>query len=553
MNLRDITKRTAAAFLDWRAVTLAPLETPVFRILWVSAFVFNFGAVIQSVGAAWMMTTLAASELMVSLVQAATLAPFLLLSLPAGALADSADRRVILMVAQFGGCLVAGVLAVLAWFNAVSPWILLAATAMIGAVTAIQQPAWHASVGDIVTRERLPAAVGLNSLAFNLARSTGPALGGLIVAISGPFVAFAFNAVASLGTGIVMATQKLPSPPRTAPPEPLHAAIATGLRYVAMAPALKATLLRSTLLGLGGGAIWSLPPLIVHHRLEAGPVAYGLLLAGFGTGSVVGALLSMRLQIRLGAPRQVQMALAALAVATGGIALSESVLLSVLFMTVGGFGWNAAMTTLTSAIQLASPRWVVGRAVALSRLCTFGGLALGSVLCGVTGEFSNVMIACGLSALILLAGLLLPGIHLLPDRTSPDLTPVGRTPRPPAATLSPNSGPITFLIEYRCAPADIPELQAALLPLRPLRLRNGARNWSMSQDIDDPALWIERFDVATWNDYVRGITRGTVADEPTMERARTFRVAGPVRRLLKRPSGALPVVEENPPDGSDAS
>jgi MFS family permease len=543
LGLSDLRQKMGAAFADWRALTLAPLDGRLFRTLWISAFFFNFGAVIQSVGAAWMMTTLHPSAFIVSLVQTATLAPFLFLSLPAGALADNADRRLIMLFAQIAGALIAGALAALTYFDAVTPALLLGATALIGAVTAIQQPAWHASVGDLVSRKDLPAAIGLNSLAFNMARSTGPALGGLIVAISGPFATFALNAAAYLGTAAVMGTHKLPQPARTAPPEPLHVAISAGLRYVVMAPALKTTLFRNALLGFGGGAIWSLTPVIAQQRLDAGPVGYGLLLTGFGAGSVLGALLSTALQARLGVKRHLQLATFLVATATAGIALSVLMPLSIALMTLGGFGWISAMTTLNSAVQFASPKWVVGRAVALGRLSAFGALALGSALCGLAAEVTDVATACLCAAAFLAGSLLIPGLGRLPDHTAPDLTANTRNARPPRAALSPSTGPLTILVEYRSAREDVTEFQEAVLALGRIRRRDGANNWSVAQDIDDPSLWLERFDIPTWNDYVRGVARGTVADEPVHERVRRFRTEGGVRRLLKRPAGSTPLTE----------
>ncbi|MGE0740271.1 MAG: MFS transporter [Hyphomonadaceae bacterium] len=545
MKLRDLSAKAASWLAQWRRLTFAPLDAPLFRTLWVSAFFFNFGAVIQSVGAAWMMTTLHASEFIVSLVQTASLAPFLLLSLPAGALADSADRRTILLIAQIGGGMTAVALATLTYLNAMTPAVLLAATAVIGAMTAIQQPAWHASVGDLVPRERLPAAIGLNSLAFNLARSTGPALGGVVVAISGPFLAFALNAAAALGTATVMAANRLPQTPRTAPTEPLHAAISTGLRYVVMAPALLLTLVRSALVGMGGGAIWALTPVIAQQRLGGGPIDYGLLLTGFGIGAVFGALMSNMLQVRLGVQRHIQIAIASIAIATAGIAFSPFTLLSALFMMAGGFGWNAAMTTLTSAVQFGSPKWVVGRAVALSRLATFGALAFGSAACGLLAEATDVSMACVGAALFLAGSLLIPGLERLPDRTSPDLSASSRNARSARAALAPNSGPLTILIEYQCAPSNASDFLDAIFALGRIRRRDGANTWSVAQDVDDPSLWVERFDIPTWDDYLRGVARGTVADEPLHERARRFRVERPVRRLLKRPPGADPITESD--------
>src|SRR5690606_24539906 len=139
------------------------------------------GGLIQAVGAGWMMTTLTDSHSMVALVQGATTFPIMMFSLAAGALADNFDRRITMLTAQSLMMTASVALAALTLLGTMSPWLLLAFTFLIGCGTALHNPPWQASMGDLVPRDVLPEAVTLNSMGFNLMRSVGPAIGGTIV------------------------------------------------------------------------------------------------------------------------------------------------------------------------------------------------------------------------------------------------------------------------------------------------------------------------------------------------------------------------------------
>ncbi len=191
----------------------SPFSIPLFRSVWIASLASNFGGLIQSVGASWMMIGLGGSPQMIALVQASTSLPIMLLSLWSGAVADNLDRRKVMLAAQFFMLIVSAVLAVGAWAGMLTPWLLLVFTFLIGCGTAINGPAWQASVGDMVPRAALPDAVAYNSMGFNLARSLGPALGGAIVAAAGAAAAFLLNAVSYLGLIMVLARWK-PNLPR---------------------------------------------------------------------------------------------------------------------------------------------------------------------------------------------------------------------------------------------------------------------------------------------------------------------------------------------------
>jgi len=173
-----------------RQTTFGPLRHGVFAAIWSASIFSAIGSQLQQVGASWMMTSLAPSSEMVALVTAASTLPILLFALLAGALADVIDRRMVLFGAQvlmFGA---SAVLAVLAYLDLVTPTLLLVLTFIVGAGVAIMAPAWQSIVGELVPREEVPSAVGLNIMAFNIARTIGPAAGGLVVAIP---AAMAYN------------------------------------------------------------------------------------------------------------------------------------------------------------------------------------------------------------------------------------------------------------------------------------------------------------------------------------------------------------------------
>src|SRR5881394_4519133 len=185
---------TATPITAW-----SPLRRPLFRALWISDVVSSVGTWMHDSAAAWLMTLLAPSPLMVSLVQAATTLPLFLLALPAGAVADIFDRRRILLIAQVWWFLTTALLGVLTITGVIQPWMLLVITLAIGGGSAVDLPAWQAIIPETVPREELPAAVGLGSIAINIARAIGPALAGVIIVAGGPGPVFLINAVSVLG------------------------------------------------------------------------------------------------------------------------------------------------------------------------------------------------------------------------------------------------------------------------------------------------------------------------------------------------------------------
>ena len=183
----------------------------------------------------------------------------------------------------------AAVRAALAHLDTLTPWVLLAFTFMIGCGAALNGPAWQSSVGEQVPREDLPGAIALNSLGFNLARASGPAIGGLVVASFGADAAFLLNAISYVGLIVVLVQWQRPAQEFDLAPESLLPAMGAGLRYASLSPRINRVLVRAAVFGLLAAAIWALLPLVARDALAGGPLVYGLLLGAFGSGAVLGA------------------------------------------------------------------------------------------------------------------------------------------------------------------------------------------------------------------------------------------------------------------------
>lgn len=516
----------------------------------------NFGAMVQSVGAAWMMISLAASPKMVALVQASTVLPFMLLSLWAGAVADNLDRRKVMLVAQsFMLCVSAG-LALFAWGGWLSPWLLLTFTFMIGCGTAVAGPAWQASVGDIVPREQLPSAVALNSMAFNTARTAGPAIGGAIVAAAGAAAAFFVNSLSYIGLIVVLLRWRRPETPRLLPREGLVMAMGAGLRYVAMSPNLRIVVGRAMAFGLAANAVSAMMPLVARDLVKGGALTYGLLLGSFGVGAVCGGLLSGWMRNHLSTEWIIRLSTLTLAMGTAVTAVSPFLILTIAALMLAGASWVLALSTFNISVQLASPRWVVARALSVYQMGAFGGMAIGAWVLGMVAEGHGVVTALLVGAVVLLGTMTLGFLMPLSQVDDLNLTPLTQWQEPDVAVpLEPRSGPVVVTLEYSIESQNIVAFLAAMTERRRIRRRDGAHGWTLLRDLNDPELWVERYHVATWLDYIRHNQRRTHADAENLAQLRQLQkedVAIRVHRMIERQTGSLPSARRHEPVTVDA-
>jgi MFS family permease len=527
----------------------APLRHAVFRRIWLASLVSNLGLLIQGVGAAWAMTQMTSSADKVALVQTALMLPIMLISMPAGAIADMYDRRVVALVSLAIALSSSTALAVMAWLDLVTPNILLAFCFIVGCGMALFGPAWQSSVSEQVPAEHLAAAVALNGISYNIARSFGPAIGGVIVATAGAVAAFAANALLYIPLLIVLFLWRRASEPSRLPRERLNRAIVSGVRYIANSPSIRTVLARTLVTGIIGGSVSALMPLVARDLLQGGAQTYGIMLGAFGMGAVIGALNIGTLRRQMSGEAAIRACTLSMAGAITAVALSRQPVLTAAALVVAGAVWMAAVALFNIGVQLSAPRWVAGRSLAAFQAAIAGGIAIGSWGWGYLTDIAGVQTALLVSAAMMLVSPLL-GLWLR-------MPPVGARNEDAEVLADPEvrlsltgrSGPLVVEIEYRVDQASARAFHNVMQEVQLSRQRNGAYGWSIARDIADPELWTERYHCPTWLDYLRQRNRSTQSERALHQRAMDFHL-GPdpvrVRRMLERPFGSVRWKEDTP-------
>jgi MFS family permease len=531
---------------------LLPLRHPVYARLWIAYVVTSLGTWLQNTGAGWLMTTLSPNPLTVSLVQAATILPFFLLALPAGAIADIIDRRVFLIGTQVWTMAAAAVLAAMTLAHVTTPASLLILTFAIGVGSAMTGPAWGAIVPELVPREDLVQAIALNGIGFNIARALGPALAGFLVVLAGSGFAFALFAVSILAViGALMSWRRTQS--RSAlPREHLMGAIRAGVRFVANTPAMRATMVRSFAYALPAAAPWAVLPLVVREQLHLGAGMYGLILGLMGVGGVASGLLLPN--FRHYANRSTIVFASSLCSCLGiaVLALARHWVFAAAGMAVFGVGWVAAFSTLQAAAQLSAPPWVRARALAIYQISYNGALAFGSFGWGWLGGWiglTDMLLVAAIGGAVAAVGVRVFGIDQA-AAGAPTATAAQPPPEAPdaalAAVLPQARGRLLETMHYRATAAQRDEFLQAMDEVRMVRGRAGALFWQLYEDVAHPDGWMETWAMESWIDHLREATRLSDTDQAALARASTFQrdpsVPVPHRYIAVEPSlhGRLP-------------
>jgi predicted MFS family arabinose efflux permease len=519
------------------------LRHRIFFALFVAQLVSNMGTLMQNVGSAWLMGDLHASTGVVALVQTATFLPVLLIGIPAGALADIADRRRVILGTQAWMMTFALLLAVLSFADKVTPGLLLALTFGLGLGTAVNGPAFQAIQPDLVPKEDVPQALALGALTYNLGRAVGPALGGLIIAASGPEWVFAINALSFFGVLAVVYTWRSPTTTERLPLESLSGATRACLRYGAHAPILRGVLARTALFIVPASALQALLPSVVRLRLGLGSGGYGILLGAFGIGAAYSAIVRPRIARRLSPDHIVAASTIVVAAALLTVGLVRVSWLAGVALFVGGFAWTLTNTTTNIAAQAALAPWVRARGLGLYLLVITGGIALGSALWGAVSSWSLVgaHVVAAASAVVGVAGV---RRWRLRAADGVDVTPVPGDD--PVVSLTPRAsdGPVIVTITYHVPADSMPGFVETMRAIERHRRRTGAYQWGLFRDLAAPMRFVEIFHVSSWVEHLRQHQRDTVASDTAFDGVRGFLVGQPVEHLISAYSpGALdPIV-----------
>lgn len=499
----------------------APLAQPVFRALWIAALVSNIGTWMQDVGAAWLMTSLSGSPLLVALVQAATALPVMLLALPAGALADIVDRRRLLLFTQTWMLLAAAGLGALAISGRATAPLLLAFTLALGMGSAFSLPAWSATVPEWVGRQQLQAAIALNGLSMNVSRAVGPALAGHIIALASPGAVFLLNAVSFVGIIVVLARWDNPPKVGELPAERLAGAVRNGLRYARHSQPLKAVMARAGAFFFFASAAWALLPLLVRRQLHGGPGDYGMVLGAIGLGAVVAVFALPWLRQRMGTDLLQKAAATAYALTMALMSQAPTLPWLQAAALVSGMAWLSVMACIQGVAQTTLPAWVRARGLSMVMVVVMAGMAGGAMAWGQAASWLSVPEALQTASAGLALGVIATWRIRLAQAEGVDLTPSMHWPAP-TVDQEPafDRGPVLVTLAYRVAPARLPEFLRLMDRQRIARQRDGAFFWQLFQDAAASDCYLETFMAESWLEHLRHHQRVTESDRQLQDEIR---------------------------------
>ncbi|HET9259877.1 MAG TPA: MFS transporter [Acidimicrobiia bacterium] len=519
-----------------------PLRYPHFRWLWAGNVLSASGTFVQSVAGSWLMFELTQSSTWVGWMVASSTLPLLFFSLTAGALADRFDRAKLMLIAQgiMGGS--AALMAILTFVDLMTPGLLLGLGLVIGTGLALNLPAWQALVPDLVPRGLVASAVALNSAAFNAARAIGPAFGGILVAVYGAAVGFAFNALSYLAiiVALIVIGRQLEATARDAP-QSMRSAILTGLRFARFTPTFRSLIALVALFAITSAVVQAILPVQSDH-LGGGALAFGLLYGAMGAGALVGVVLRPRLGVWLeGSWLPYSISLFGLAGILFGVA--PNLWIGGLAMFLAGLFWLLTLATLNATAQLMSPGWIRGRAMSIYSLAFAGVMPIGSILSGsiadVIGSPATLVL---FSSGTLVLGLLSPRFRVphVDEVVAPEYSEERPTPHEEATH---DGGPVVVLNTWLIDEADFAEFTNLMNEVRLVRLTTGAYRWRLFRHTSDPTRFTELMALASWEEHMAQHARIDDAAAALLRRVRAFdRSDGPVTRHM------IAIDVENPPD-----
>ena len=507
---------------------MGPFQFAAFRMIWIANLFANFGVWAQSVAAAWVITDAPdTSAVLVAMIQVAAAVPLVVLSIVTGVLADNYDRRRIMLLGMSVELVIGLSITVLAFLGRLEPVTLIVATFIVSIGGAVVTPAWQAAVGEQVPKSFVGRAVLLNSVNYNVARALGPALGGVMLGTLGAPWVFLFNCICYAALIWAIWRWRRVLPRRSLPPERIVEGVVAALRFTEFSTVTRLVMMRAFMFGISASALWALLPLLAHAHPDGSASLYGYMLGALGLGAIGGSVLIGRVQRRVGVSRLVSGAAALFALCLMLMGLTDNLALVFPALLASGACWIAVLATYNTTVQLLVPDWVKARALALYQTAIFGGLALGSFAWGHFAGTMGVQGAMGAAGIALLVTVLLLYRSRLPDQADARTLATLPSTRPDApADFDPHHGAVLLTIEYLVEPDRAPGFVAASRSLRLMRLRNGADQWQLFRDLEQPGVWREVFVIGSWIQYLRMNDRMTLADRMVLDAAQAFH-AGP--------------------------
>ena len=500
-----------------------PLKLPVFRLLWSTWLVANICMWMNDVAASWLMTSMTTTPLWVALVQSASTLPVFLLGLPSGALADILDRRRYFIMTQFWVAGVATLMCIAVVSGVMTPALLLALTFANGIGLAMRWPVFSAIVPEIVPRSQLPAALGLNAVSMNASRIVGPLLAGGLIASLGTEWVFVLNAVLSIVSGFVIMRWRRDHVPSPLGRERLFSAMRVGVQFVRQSARMRAVLVRVALFFLNSTALLALLPLVARglHGGDAG--TFTLLLAAMGAGAIVAAVFLPRLRQMMTRDALVLRATVLQSASMAVMAFAPNAWVAVPAMLLNGMAWIVCANSLSVSAQLALPDWVRARGMSMYQMAIMGASALGAGVWGQIATLTQVSTSLLVAALSGSVTMLLAQRWVRDLSIEEDLTPSHEF-KTPVAHAPPGVGRMLVTIEYLIDPAQTDDFRAIMQESRRSRLRQGALEWELLRDVNQPGRFVEQIIDESWTEHLRRFDRVTASDVALRERKLAFHI-----------------------------
>jgi MFS family permease len=458
----------------------------------------------QAVGAQWLVVDAPNAAVLVSLVQAASTLPVMLLALPGGVLADSFDRRRLLLAVQAYVFTIGVLLAALTAAGEMPPVLLLAFTFALGAAVAVQQPAWGATMPELVPRAELRAASSMDLISVNVSRAVGPALAGVVIAhLGGVPVVFALNAASVVVLAVALLAWRRPQADAQIR-ERFVPAVRAGGRYVWHEPVLRRILLRAILFVVPAMALWALLPLIASRHLGVGADGYGALFGALGVGAILGAVVLGPVVGRLSTNAALSAGASLYAAALAAVILVPGFLGALIILVLSGMAWMAVTSTLQAELQLVLPAWVRARGFAIYTVTFMGSQTAGALIWGLAAQRAGLRPAVLGAAAVGLAGVVAGVFWRLPETGHLDPSPAAYWGEARLAIEpEPDTGPVLVAVNYTVATEQQAPFLEAMSQLRRSRLRTGASRWELYRDGAQPNRFIELFRVPSWEEHLR--------------------------------------------------
>lgn len=371
----------------WRGPAgLRALRNRDYALFWAGLIVSATGSWMQNVAQGWLVFDMTHSQLYLGIVSAAGTLPVLLLALPGGVVADRFNKRKIVLATQSAAAILALLLSALAYSGFIQPWHIVIFAVLSGCVNAMDVPARQTMIVELVGKEDLLNAVALNSSAFNMARIVGPALAGIILAVSGPAFCFLLNGISYVAVIVALIVVRSTEFRTASEIKPVVAEIVDGLRYAGKNPLIRDVLVMTAVMSIFALQYPSQMPAFAKGVLDVGPKGLGMLVSGAGIGALAAALFVATLGHKL--RQQTMMTFGTLIVPGGVIALSltRSLVLSIGCLVVTGFGMMLFLAVSNSVVQMASPDEMRGRIISLRTLVFMGLAPIGALIVGVMAQ-----------------------------------------------------------------------------------------------------------------------------------------------------------------------